>query len=204
MEVVESISIPSISDGASASGGQTIESKCECGLTPVLRTALTFQNMGKRFWGCPNFLIGKPCKFFHFIPGDKVIKGRARDLLLRLKDKQLRFQSENERLKKENADLIKENNDLMKERANLIKGNDDLMKENAGLLVENGNLLHENEVLIAESESLVKKIKHLEKKVKRSEKICIRSQKVSIILCVFCMLSVVSAIGLFIGLQRLH
>ncbi|GLT59819.1 hypothetical protein SLA2020_326170 [Shorea laevis] len=89
MEVVESISIPSISDGASASGGQTIESKCECGLAPVLRTTLTFQNMGKRFWGCPNFLIGKPCKFFHFILGDKVIEGRARDLLLRLKDKQL-------------------------------------------------------------------------------------------------------------------
>ncbi|GLT35112.1 hypothetical protein SLA2020_095910 [Shorea laevis] len=90
MEVVQSISIPSISDGASASGGQTIESKCKCGLAaPMLRIALTFQNMGKRFWGCPNFLIGKPCKFFHFIPGDKVIEGRARDLLLRLKDKQL-------------------------------------------------------------------------------------------------------------------
>ncbi|GLU06165.1 hypothetical protein SLE2022_232190 [Rubroshorea leprosula] len=89
MEVVESASTPSISVDASDSGCQTTDEKCNCGLTPVLRTALTFQNMGKRFWGCPNFLIGKACKFFHFIPGDEVIEGRARDLLLSLKDKQL-------------------------------------------------------------------------------------------------------------------
>ncbi|GLT56027.1 hypothetical protein SLA2020_291000 [Shorea laevis] len=73
MEVVESVSIPSIGIGMSDSGCQTIDAKCDCGSTPVLRIALTFQNMGNRFWGCPNFLIGKACKFFHFIPGDEVI-----------------------------------------------------------------------------------------------------------------------------------
>ncbi|GKV17155.1 hypothetical protein SLEP1_g27691 [Rubroshorea leprosula] len=75
----------SFTDFASTSSFLGKKYVCRCSLDAVLRTSLTYQNMGRRFWGCLKFEVGKAgnaCDFFHFLDGDEVIEGRARDLLL--------------------------------------------------------------------------------------------------------------------------
>ncbi|GKV12294.1 hypothetical protein SLEP1_g23461 [Rubroshorea leprosula] len=113
--------------------------------------------MGRRFWGCPKFEVGKvgnACDFFHFLDGDEVIEERAKDLLLRLKDKQIRLEKEIQSYKEENENLMAE------------KGK--LLQENANLMSENGKFLTENGDLKVQCEAFVKNIKGLEKKVKRN------------------------------------
>ncbi|GKV46229.1 hypothetical protein SLEP1_g53228, partial [Rubroshorea leprosula] len=126
----------SFTDSASTSSFLGKKYVCTCGLDAVLRTSLTYQNMGRRFWGCPKFEVGKAgnaCDFFHFLDGDEVIEGRPRDLLLRLKDKQIRLEKEIQSYKEENENL-------MAEKGKLLQENADLMFENGKFLQENGDL----------------------------------------------------------------
>ncbi|MED6221070.1 hypothetical protein PIB30_050914 [Stylosanthes scabra] len=37
---------------------------CFCGQRPVLRTSLTGENPGRRFWGCVNYQVGEGCEYF--------------------------------------------------------------------------------------------------------------------------------------------
>ncbi|GLT60636.1 hypothetical protein SLA2020_333940 [Shorea laevis] len=71
---------------STASGGESLQYVCYCGLNAVVRTSFTYQNMGKRFRGCPKLV--KPCNYFHFLLGEETIKGRPRELLLISKDRE--------------------------------------------------------------------------------------------------------------------
>ncbi|KAK4855592.1 hypothetical protein QYF36_008785 [Acer negundo] len=42
---------------------------CDCGLNAKLRTSTTVRNLGRRFYGCPNFVNGnvKGCGYFEWV-----------------------------------------------------------------------------------------------------------------------------------------
>ncbi|KAK9988910.1 hypothetical protein SO802_029149 [Lithocarpus litseifolius] len=40
--------------------------RCYCAEKPVLVVSWTPDNPGKRFYGCPNYWVGRKCKFFQW------------------------------------------------------------------------------------------------------------------------------------------
>ncbi|XP_075645054.1 uncharacterized protein LOC142616049 [Castanea sativa] len=62
---------------------------CPSPQKPVLVVSWTENNLGRRFYGCPNYWVGKKCKFFQWIDDDicecgKVLIPEMRQKILRL------------------------------------------------------------------------------------------------------------------------
>ncbi|GKV05416.1 hypothetical protein SLEP1_g17433 [Rubroshorea leprosula] len=104
----------SASSSNSVDGGSKPEShdqrcaeyKCGCGLTPAIRTSFTVQNMGMRFRCCPK--KKDACPYFHFMPGEQRMQGRALELILILKGRESKAVKEKDKLKQEMAALLQE------------------------------------------------------------------------------------------------
>ncbi|XP_075666456.1 uncharacterized protein LOC142636206 [Castanea sativa] len=65
---------------------------CPSPQKPVLVVSWTENNPGRRFYGCPNYWVGKKCKFFQWI--DDEICERGKVLIPEMRQKILRLQVE--------------------------------------------------------------------------------------------------------------
>ncbi|XP_075665016.1 uncharacterized protein LOC142634605 [Castanea sativa] len=65
---------------------------CPSPQKPVLVVSWTENNLGRRFYGCPNYWVGKKCKFFQWV--DDEICERGKVLIPEMRQKILRLQVE--------------------------------------------------------------------------------------------------------------
>nr|XP_023907372.1 uncharacterized protein LOC112019078 [Quercus suber]POF17220.1 hypothetical protein CFP56_56103 [Quercus suber] len=83
---------------ASASSERSLRRKaprmcyCPSPQKPVLVVSWTDNNPGRRFYGCPNYWIGKKCKFFQWV--DDEICEHEKVLIPEMRQRILRLQAE--------------------------------------------------------------------------------------------------------------
>ncbi|KAK9989033.1 hypothetical protein SO802_029272 [Lithocarpus litseifolius] len=65
---------------------------CPSPQKPVLVISWTDNNPGRRFYGCPNYWIGKKCKFFQWV--DDEICERGKVLIPEMRQRILKLQAE--------------------------------------------------------------------------------------------------------------
>jgi hypothetical protein len=53
---------------------------CYCGLTSYMKTLWIEINLGRQYYGCPNFRVGTHCKFFEWVDKDEV-NARSRQII---------------------------------------------------------------------------------------------------------------------------
>ncbi|XP_023924947.1 uncharacterized protein LOC112036376 [Quercus suber] len=90
---MEGTSSSSASSSMSASLRRRAPRMCYCPspAKPVLVVSWTENNPGRRFYGCPNYWVGRKCKFFQWVDDEicahgKVLIPKQRQTILRLED----------------------------------------------------------------------------------------------------------------------
>ncbi|XP_050241862.1 uncharacterized protein LOC126690777 [Quercus robur] len=51
--------------------------RCFCSERPVVVVSWTSDNPGRRFYGCPNYWVGRKCKFFQWLDDEICERGKV-------------------------------------------------------------------------------------------------------------------------------